>query len=433
MKVTIQTLGCKVNQADSASIEGALRNNNYKIVNYTDNPDVWVINTCTVTAKSDHQSRQLIRKAIKSGAKVIATGCYAQLNSDSLSTTKGLSVAIGNADKTAIISYLEKLSTLSDDTITTNTENPDSPLTLQPYYSERSRAFLKIQDGCNFSCSYCTVPLARGKSRSLSKEDVLTSVDRFVSEGYKEIVLTGVHIGSYGIDFDIKSSLIDITKKITLSYPEIRIRISSIEPNEFSHDFLALIKKGNVCLHLHIPLQSGSDKVLGMMKRGYRTSFYKQLINSILTECPDISIGTDVVVGFPGETDKDFNDTVKYLNDLPISYLHVFPFSKRPNTKASNFPNQISDLIKKSRVKKLLDLGEIKKKAYIAKYLYHDLDVIVEKRDQTKGYYRAISDNYLKVLVKSDNLRPKERLMVKVISISGSNLITRPLNDISIS
>jgi len=431
MKVTIQTLGCKVNQADSASIEGALRNNNYKIVNYTDNPDVWVINTCTVTAKSDHQSRQLIRKAIRSGAKVIATGCYAQLNSDSLSTTKGLSVATGNADKTGIISYLEKLSTLSDDTIITNTGNPESPLTLQPYYSERSRAFLKIQDGCNFSCSYCTVPLARGKSRSLSKDDVLTSVDRFVSAGYREIVLTGVHIGSYGIDFDSNGSLFDVTKEIVSSYPDIRIRISSIEPNEFSHDFLDLINKGSVCPHLHIPLQSGSDKVLGMMKRGYRTSFYKQLINSILTECPDISIGTDIVVGFPGETEKDFNDTVKYLNDLPISYLHVFPFSKRPNTKASNFPNQISDLIKKKRVKKLLQLGETKKKAYITKYLYHELDVIVEKRDQTSGYYRAISDNYLKVLVESDYLSPKERLKVKVISISGSDLITRPSNNIS--
>lgn len=431
MKVTIQTLGCKVNQADSASIEGALRNNNYKIVDYTDNPDVWVINTCTVTAKSDHQSRQLIRKAVRSGAKVIATGCYARLNSESLSKTKGLSVATDNADKTAIFSYLKKLSTLSNDTIITNTENPESPLTLQPYYSERSRAFLKIQDGCNFSCSYCTVPLARGKSRSLSKDDVLTSVENFVSAGYREIVLTGVHIGSYGIDLDIKGSLVDITKKIASSYPEIRIRISSIEPNEFSHEFLALIKKGSVCPHLHIPLQSGSDKVLGMMKRGYRTGSYKQLINSILTECPDISIGTDVVAGFPGETDKDFDDTVKYLNDLPISYLHVFPFSKRPNTKASNFPNQISDLVKKARVKKLLELGEIKKKAYITKYLYHDLDVIVEKREKTSGYYGAISDNYLKVLVKSDYLRPKERLRVKVIAISGSNLITKPSNGVS--
>ncbi len=432
MKVAIQTLGCKVNQAESASIEGALRNNNYEIVNYTDNPDVLVINTCTVTAKSDQQSRQLIRRAVRSGAKVIATGCYAQLNADSLSTTKGLSMTIGNADKTAIISYLEKLSTLSADTITTK-ENPESPLTLQPYYSERSRAFLKIQDGCNFSCSYCTIPLARGKSRSLSKDDVLTSVNRLVSAGYSEIVLTGVHIGSYGVDLYSKNSLFDITREIASSYPDIRIRLSSIEPNEFSHDFVCLIKRGNVCPHLHIPLQSGSDKVLGMMKRGYRTSFYKQLINSILTECPDISIGTDVVVGFPGETDKDFDDTVKYLNDLPISYLHVFPFSNRPNTKASFFSNQISDQTKKERVKKLMNLGEIKKNDYLAKNLGRVLDVIVEKRDQTNGYNRTISDNYIKVLVKSDNLHPKKRLKVKVISISGSNLIARPLNNISIS
>jgi threonylcarbamoyladenosine tRNA methylthiotransferase MtaB len=418
MKVAIQTLGCKVNQSESSSIEGILRDNNYEIVKHNDNPDVCIINTCTVTAKSDYQSRQFIRKALRSGARVIATGCYAQLRSAELTGIEGLDYVIGNSGKNNIINYLQGLKDNNKPFIAV--DPPTNLLTSQPYHSTRSRAFLKIQDGCNFSCSYCTVPLARGKSRSLSPQDVLSAVEKLSSSGYKEIVITGIHIGSYGLELQPGSSLLDIVKEITKSYPQVRIRLSSIEPKEFKDDFLSLIKDRNVCPHLHIPLQSGSDRILNKMNRRYTTSFYQQLINNILSS-------TDIITGFPGETEKDFNDTVKFIKQLPFSYLHVFPYSKRPNTKASLSGNQVDEKVKQSRVRKLIELGKIMKNTYIKGNLGKTLDVIVEEKNKTNGYYNVISDNYLKLQVKSDNLSHGQRLRAEVISMTELELVAKPL------
>lgn len=426
MRVAIQTLGCKVNQSESAAIEGLLRNNNYEVVKLDDSPDVCIINTCTVTAKSDYQSRQFIRRALKSGARVIATGCYTQLKADDLSKIDGLSLAIGNSEKTNIIDHIKKLSTKKSGTSIT-IQPPDSPLTYQPYYSNRSRAFLKIQDGCNFSCSYCTVPLARGRSRSLKPEDVMLSVKKLIDSGYREIVLTGIHIGSYGIDICPENSLIDIVKKIVYSFPAIRIRLSSIEPQEFNEDFLPLMKDGNVCRHLHIPLQSGSDRILKLMNRGYSTHNYTQLINRILTEYPDISIGADIIAGFPGETDEDFRDTVKFVNDLPLSYFHIFPYSKRPNTKAAISTDHVDEKIKKERVKRLLAISNKKKYNYMVKNIGENLDVIVEQKIKKRGSYKVLSDNYLKIDVKSGNLTPGQRLRIRVISLTGDMLRGEPV------
>jgi threonylcarbamoyladenosine tRNA methylthiotransferase MtaB len=451
LKVAIQTLGCKVNQSESSSIEGILRDNNYEIVKHNDNPDVCIINTCTVTAKSDYQSRQFIRKAVRSGARVIATGCYAQLRSAELTGIEGLDYVIGNSGKNNIINYLQGLKDNNKPFIAV--DPPTNLLTSQPYHSTRSRAFLKIQDGCNFSCSYCTVPLARGKSRSLSPQDVLSAVEKLSSSGYKEIVITGIHIGSYGLELQPGSSLLDIVKEITKSYPQVRIRLSSIEPREFKAEFLSLIKDRNVCPHLHIPLQSGSDRILKKMNRGYTTSFYQQLINNIISLCSDISIGTDIITGFPGETEKDFNDTVKFnisigtdiitgfpgetekdfndtvkfIKQLPFSYLHVFPYSKRPNTKASLSGNQVDEKVKQSRVRKLIELGKIMKNTYIKGNLGKTLDVIVEEKNKTNGYYNVISDNYLKLQVKSDNLSHGQRLRAEVISMTELELVAKPL------
>jgi threonylcarbamoyladenosine tRNA methylthiotransferase MtaB len=421
MKVAIQTLGCKVNQSESASIEGLLRSNNYEVVKHDDSPDVWIINTCTVTAKSDYQSRQLIRRAVKSGACVIATGCYAQLKPDDISKIDGLSLAIGNSEKTNIIEHIKKLSTKKSNTSITM-RPPDSPLMYQPYYSNRSRAFLKIQDGCNFSCSYCTVPLARGRSRSLQPDDVMLSVRELFDSGYREIVLTGIHIGAYGRDIHNRNSLIDIIKKIVTSFPDIRIRLSSIEPQEFDDEMLSLMKDGNVCRHLHFPLQSGSGRILKLMNRGYSTHNYAQLINRVLTAYPDISIGADIIAGFPGETDEDFHDTVKFVNDLPLSYFHIFPYSKRPNTKAA-----ISK-IKKERVKLLLDISNKKKYDYMARNINRDLDVIVEQKSEKTGSYKVLSDNYLKIHLKADNLTPGDRLRARVISLTGGKLRGEPID-----
>ncbi|MBI5057096.1 MAG: tRNA (N(6)-L-threonylcarbamoyladenosine(37)-C(2))-methylthiotransferase MtaB [Nitrospirae bacterium] len=425
MRIAIATLGCKVNQSESASMEGMLRNNNYEIVAYADNPDICIVNTCTVTAKSDYQSRQLIRKAARSGAKVIATGCYAQLRPDELSGLDGIGLITGNSAKGQILNYIEKLQTNNKPSIAI--DSPNTLLSPQPYYSTKSRAFLKIQDGCNNRCSYCSVPLARGKSRSLSPEDVLVSAGKLSNDGYNEIVLTGIHIGSYGLDIQPKCSLLSIVQMLITSYPHIRFRLSSIEPHEFKEEFLTFIKDGSVCAHLHIPLQSGSDKILKEMNRSYSTTFFKNIIDKIISACPYISIGTDVIVGFPGESEMDFNDTVKFIEHLSLSYLHVFPYSRRPDTSASLLASQVDPHIKHRRVNILLDISTKKKNAYINNKLENILDVIVENKTETHGIYKGISSNYMKVFIKADNLARGHRLKVKVISLTDSGLLSEPL------
>ncbi len=427
MKVAIATLGCKVNQSESASIEGLLKNKNHEIVTTADNPDIYIINTCTVTAKSDYQSRQLIRKALKTGAKVIAAGCYAQLKPDDLLKIEGLHLIIGNSAKKDIINHIEKLKYNNCDASVIDNYPLSAPLTLQPYHSNKARAFLKIQDGCNFSCSYCAVPLARGKSRSLNIQDIINAVNELNNAGYKEIVLTGIHIGSYGLDLYPKSSLLNIVSMLIQYFPHIRFRLSSIEPQEFKADYLSYIKEGSLCAHLHIPLQSGSDRILNEMNRGYSTIFFKKIIDTIESTNPDISIGTDIIAGFPGETEKEFKETVKFLEQLPLSYMHVFPYSKRPNTRAILSNSHINESIKQDRVKTLLTIANNMKNTYLKKNLGKTLDVIVEDKSITTGLYIGISDNYIKLSIISDNLSKGQRLKVKVISLTKSGLISKPL------
>lgn len=444
MKISITTLGCKVNQAESASIEGTMRGHGHEIVPMLrdtdkpgmscDRPDVCIINTCTVTAKSDYQSRQMIRRAVKSGARVIATGCYAQLRPEELSKIKGLDFILGNSEKGNLQEYLYKLSPKSpENPPEILVESPETPMKLGPYCSNRSRAFLKIQDGCNFSCSYCAVPMARGESRSLNPADVLNAVEKLVADGYEEIVLTGIHIGSYGLELKPESSLLEIVNKILNVNPLIRLRLSSIEPREFKKDFLLLIKqagttrsRGRLCPHVHIPLQSGSDNILKLMKRGYSISFFKKLINEIVLAHADISIGTDIIVGFPGESENDFRETVNLLEELPLSYIHVFPYSQRPNTSAAGLKGQVSNQVKRKRVNIILEIAINKKNAYLTRHLGKTLNVIVEKKEATNCFYRSISDNYLRPLVRADNLNVGSSLQVKAVSFCDGELISIP-------
>lgn len=428
MKISIVTLGCKVNQSESASIEGGLREGGHEIISPGDNPDVTIINTCTVTAKSDYQSRQEIRRAVKSGARVIATGCYAQLRPDELSAIKGLDLIVGNSGKANMLEYLKKLPESAGETGRT-VESPEYPLTSQPYFSARTRAFLKIQDGCNLSCTYCAVPLARGSSRSLQPEYIFSAVEKLASDGYKEIVLTGIHTGTYGLDLRPKSTLFKVVDQIVRKHSQIRFRLSSIEPKEFDDKFLNLIKDNLLCHHLHIPLQSGSDAVLKKMRRAYNISHFRNLIEKILSTCPDISIGTDLIIGFPGETEDDFNETIRFIEEIPLSYIHVFPYSKRPDTPAKSFSGHISAEVKKRRVIKALEIAESKKKNYLSKQLSMKLDVIVEKNTVTSGYYRAISGNYLRPLVEAKALREGQRLEVQGIALRNQELICKPIHD----
>jgi threonylcarbamoyladenosine tRNA methylthiotransferase MtaB len=427
MKISIVTLGCKVNQSESASIEGSLREAGHEIVASTETPDITIINTCTVTAKSDYQSRQMIRRAAKSGSRVIATGCYAQLRPDELSAIKGLNLVVGNAGKARMLEYLKRLPESSGEIV----DSPEYTLTSQPYFSSRTRAFLKIQDGCNLSCAYCAVPSARGKSRSLDPEHVIKSIEDLALNGYKEIVLTGVHIGTYGLELRPKSTLFEIVDKIVKKYSQMRFRLSSIEPQEFDERFLDLINENLLCAHLHIPLQSGSDSVLQRMRRGYNTSIFRSLLEKIHSTCPDISIGTDLIIGFPGETEYDFNETIRYIEEIPLSYIHVFPYSKRPDTPAKSFSGHISTEVKKERVKKAIEIANIKKTNYLSGQLNKKLDVIVEKNAVTSGYYRAISGNYLRPLVEAKALQAGQRLEVKGIALRNQELICKTIHDAS--
>jgi threonylcarbamoyladenosine tRNA methylthiotransferase MtaB len=422
MKVSVQTIGCKVNQSESSFIEGTLGEKGHVVVKASDDPDICIINTCTVTQKSDYQSRQLIRKAIRSGAKVIATGCYAQVSPDELKKIEGLGLIVGNSGKSDIVDLLDRLNEDREGPEFINKEHAGDQLASSSYCSGRSRAFLKIQDGCNASCTYCKVPMARGRSRSLGRQDVIDTAGRLVKDGYKEIVVTGIHIGSYGLDLTPVCSLFEIVKELSMTYPQTRIRLSSIEPQEFDMSFLELINNSSLCPHLHIPLQSGSDEILKRMNRGYSASFYKDLLQNIISKHPDISIGTDVIVGFPGEKDSDFKATYDLLNESPLSYLHIFTYSKREETPASVYPEQVSDDIKKERSRALFELGSVKKKDYITRYLGKIVNVVVEMKPLTDGYYRAITDNYIRAKVKGERVIAGQRIDMLAKAIHDDTL-----------
>jgi len=425
MRIAIATLGCKVNQFESASIEGELRTRGYEIVDYREDPDICIINTCTVTSRSDQQSRQLIRRAANRGARVIATGCYAQLRPEELSKMEGVIYVTGNSGKGHIASKIDLL--LDSKVPVMDIAIPASPVKSGYYYSSRSRALLKIQDGCNHSCSYCSVPLARGRSRSLQTGEALRAALDFWKKGYMEIVLTGINIGAYGYDLNPPSTLSDLIRQINRSIPDVRIRLSSIEPQEFNDDLLSFVGDGLICRHLHIPLQSGSDKILRMMNRGYDSLFYRNLIQRILSLNPDISIGTDVIVGFPGEREEEFQQTIELLEELPFSYVHAFQYSKRPGTKAELLTNEVDPYTKKKRVGIIKEMALEKKRQYISKFLGKVLEVIIEGNNRIDGFSSGISDNYIKVIVDGKNLKPGSRLMVKAFSLYDSTLMCKPL------
>jgi threonylcarbamoyladenosine tRNA methylthiotransferase MtaB len=429
LKIAVQTLGCKVNQSESSSIEASLLENGHEVVGHGESPDICVINTCTVTAKSDYQSRQLIRRAVRAGACVIATGCYAQLRPEEISKIRGVGLVIGNSHKDRLLEYIGNLGS-NGGRPQVLAESPDAPLVSKPYRSDRVRAFLKIQDGCNRSCSYCAVPLARGKSRSLDPAEVISGFRKLVESGYQEVVLTGVHIGTYGADLKTGLSLYDIVKGLIREFPGIRIRLSSIEPNEVDDRFLDLISDGALCPHLHVPLQSGADALLKKMRRGYVTSQFRRLVERILTRCPDISIGTDIIIGFPGESEDYFNQTMEFIDTVPFSYAHVFPYSRRPGTDADSFPGHVNNMLKRERMRKALKLAQAKKYAFISRQIGHKLDVIVEANSATSDYFRTISSNYLRPLVREKSLLRGQRLPVLAVSMDKGELICKSISEI---
>lgn len=408
MKVSILTLGCKANQSESIEIESRLRSAGYSIVDLTEKPEICIINTCTVTAKSDFQSRQLIRKAVRTGSKVIVTGCYSEINIDEVKKIEGVSEIVPSDKKLLIINKL--LNNTSDIT--------------EDYSKGRSRYFFKIQDGCNYSCSYCIIPKARGKSRSLEPHHVIDRIKE-VSLYHNEVVLTGVHLGTYGQDLQPKLKLSSLIERILKETSIYRIRLSSLEIKEIDDHLLDLLSDNRLCKHLHIPLQSGDNNVLQRMKRNYRIEEFFKVIYKIIERYPDISIGTDVIVGFPGETDEEFNNTRQVLESLPFSYLHVFPYSYRSGTEASKFNPFINDHVKKQRASILRGIGTQKRLDYIRRHIGKTLDVLIEKK--VDGHFIGLSGNYLRVRTDYDNLSQREIVNIRVSGIVNDEIFGQPV------
>jgi len=395
-------------------------NNGYRIVPFEEESDVCVINTCTVTAKTEYKCRQIFRKAQKTSphATIAVVGCYAQMALDQNKPVPYAHLLLGSDQKFEIISHLK-----NNHHARLKSANDSFVHTKPGLSSSQTRAFLKIQDGCNNFCSYCIVPLVRGKSRSNSINNILEQAKQLTDFGFKEIVLTGVHIGRYGIDLTPPLSLAHVLTELTKLPKLSRIRLSSLEPLEISDDLIDIIAQSpKICPHFHVPLQSGDDVILKKMNRNYAVSAYAKIIKKISAQIPSTGLGTDIIVGFPGETNEQYQNTYDLVNKLPFSYLHVFTYSPRPGTRAALLPNQINSQIKKERSAKLIELGKIKKKHFYQQAVNNQFDVLFESKQNGQWMY-GFTENYIRLKA---SLRPEyfnQIVPVKIYEISGEHAV----------
>ncbi|MDD3269800.1 MAG: tRNA (N(6)-L-threonylcarbamoyladenosine(37)-C(2))-methylthiotransferase MtaB [Syntrophomonadaceae bacterium] len=428
--VAFHTLGCKVNQVETEIIREDFVSRGYRLVDFNETADIYIINTCTVTHISDRKSRAMIRRAVRNNpqAIIVATGCLAQTDALQLAQIEGISLVVGNREKGKIVDIIEHWETEQE-------QHPPKilvpPITAQDkpeavdyfHLQQRARAFVKVQDGCQSFCSYCIVPYARGPVRSKLPDDVLREVRQLLTLGYREIVLTGIHTGMYGLDLD----KVDLYQLICLLMEEIegdyRVRLSSLEPLEVNEKLIELAaREERVCRHFHIPLQSGSNKILSAMNRRYKREYYRDLVRNIAATIPGVAIAADIMVGFPGEEEKDFQDSYELLESLPLCDLHVFKYSKRPGTPAALLQPEVSEQAKRVRSDKLLRLAKDKQHRFLKSAAGQELKVVVE-RSTGNDIYLGTSDNYLNVEFKTaENLVGK---FARVIIDGDDNGIAR--------
>ena len=402
-RIALHTLGCKLNYAETAAIGKQFTGNGYKVVGIDDGADVVVINSCSVTASADRECRQLIRRALRlsPNAFVAVIGCYAQLQAEQLAAIPGVDLVLGSQDKFSLLKYVKNgaKKTHAEISVSCIGETNEFGLASSAGFEERTRAFLKVQDGCDYSCTYCTIPQARGKSRSAVLSDIIRQAREAVGLGYKEVVLTGVNVGDYGRNDG--TNLLTLLKQLKTVDGLMRIRISSIEPNLLTDELLDFwIAEDKLCNHWHIPLQSGSDTILRSMQRRYLTKVYTNRIERIKSHVPEAGIGTDVIVGFPGESHEFFEDTYNYLADLPVTYFHVFSYSERPNTPASGFIQKIDPSIKAERSKRLHTLGNQKRNDFYHCFIGKTIPVLFESVN-SDGLVSGLTEEYIRVDMKS--------------------------------
>ncbi|MBD3291027.1 tRNA (N(6)-L-threonylcarbamoyladenosine(37)-C(2))-methylthiotransferase MtaB [candidate division KSB1 bacterium] len=397
-KVSFHTFGCKLNQTETSFLENEFTKRGYRSVAIEEPADYVVINTCTVTARTDYKCRQLIRRVRKTSpdAKIVVVGCYAQMDPERLKSIPGVNLILGADRKFNIFDYLEN-GKPANGIIEETGDNEKFIDSTPELFSGKTRAFLKIQDGCNSFCSYCIVPYARGRSRSDLPENVIANVEKLVANGYREIVLTGVHIGKYGQDLQPSISLFTLLRQLLEIRGLGRIRLSSLEPKEIDDDLIDLIAKNEkICPHFHVPLQSGDDEILRKMRRHYSVTEYKNIIEKIVCRIPKVGLGTDVIVGFPGEMDRHFENTKKFIESIPFTYLHVFSFSDRPGTDAYNMREKIDASAKKERSALLIQIAGEKKAEFYRKAVGGYFDVLFEDEVPGRWMY-GFTENYIRV------------------------------------
>lgn len=417
-KVSFYTLGCKLNFSETSTISRQFDDAGYAKVGFDDTPDIYVINTCSVTENADKKCRQLVRRAkkVNPNAYVIIIGCYAQLKPAEIATIEGVNAVLGANEKFNILEHLEK-DINATETVVLN-ENIKQTKDFVPAFSvgDRTRSFLKVQDGCDYFCTFCTIPLARGKSRNASISETVSEAKKVADTEVKEIVLTGVNIGDFGQGGEENFEM--LVKELDTVVGIDRFRISSIEPNLLSNEIIdfCLLESERFVPHFHIPLQSGSNKLLKAMRRKYERELFEDRILTIKNRNPETCIGVDVIVGFPGETDDDFMETYNFLNELPISYLHVFTYSERANTTAVKLGDPVPKNIRKERSKKLQILSHKKKRAFYEENKGKEVDVLFEN-ENNEGYMYGFSSNYVKVKAPFD-----ENLTNSIVNVSLEEL-----------
>ena len=414
IRVALDSLGCKLNQAETELLAKQFTEAGYRLVSPADEADIYILNTCTVTHIADRKSRHWLRLAHRRNpdARLVATGCYAERAPQELAQIEGIDLVLDNEQKPHLLQLLEESGYLS------RPAYAQGDLTSGSHTGFRTRALVKVQDGCNNLCSYCIVPLVRGREKSLSVDQVVAEVRHRIANGYKEVVLTGVKIGSYSYNgVNLKGLLEHILAETGVA----RLRLSSLQPQEISPELIALWRDNRLCRHFHLSLQSGSDSVLRRMRRRYSISDYRRSVSLIRTLVPEAAITTDVIVGFPGETSAEFEQSYQFCQKLGFARIHVFPYSPREGTPASQMPDQVTDKVKKQRSQRMLALARENAQNFNQRFLEKTMPVLWEKQTGD-SIWSGLTDNYIKVYTKSDEGLTNKLLPVKLTEVSGDGV-----------
>lgn len=427
-KVSFITLGCKVNQYDSDAMRTLFVRNGYAQAGENDDADVYVINTCSVTSIGDRKSRQMVRRIRRAHpeAVIAVAGCYAQLAPEVFEKMGDVDVIVGLQNRTHIVDYVEQAMHRTDkkplnETVDIMKVDRFENMEVDVAGEVRTRAFVKVQEGCDNYCTFCIIPYARGKLKSRRQEDAVREIRRLVSEGYREVVLTGIHLGNYGKDLHDGTSLATLVAELVKIPDLLRIRLGSVESVELSEDLISIMQnEPKVCRHLHLPIQSGSDAVLKGMNRHYRLPQFKKLISELREKVPGIALTTDLIVGFPGETEENFEETLDTLREIRFSGIHVFPYSRRTGTPAASYPNQVPNGVKKERVHRVQELEKEIALDYRKQFLGKVVRVLAE--EEKNGFFEGLTDEYIRVSIRNSHIERGHMYPVHIDEITDDGM-----------